>query len=212
MTETTLHTHETGQFEFSGGWLCLDFCNTADGDVNQTWTENLTRYADLVAWSHEAGVLNEEQAAHLLQTAARHPAEAARVLEAAIDLRFTIYEVFAAVAAARDPDPADLDALNAGLSHAMRHLQIVMTPDGFAWDWAPGAEPLEWLLWPVVRSAGDLLVSDRLHLIHECGGSNCSWLFVDTSRNHSRRWCDMKGCGNRAKARRHYERVRSVGE
>jgi predicted RNA-binding Zn ribbon-like protein len=58
----------------------------------------------------------------------------------------------------------------------------------------------------VVKSAGDLLISGELDNVRVCSAPDCQWLFLDTSKNHSRRWCDMKGCGNRAKVRRHYER------
>ena len=43
-------------------------------------------------------------------------------------------------------------------------------------------------------------------LVRECGASDCAWLFLDTSKNHHRRWCDMTRCGNRAKVRRFYAR------
>jgi len=52
----------------------------------------------------------------------------------------------------------------------------------------------------------DLLTSDRLSAVRECAADDCAWLFLDESRNRSRRWCDMKVCGNRQKARLHYHR------
>lgn len=68
------------------------------------------------------------------------------------------------------------------------------------------------MLWPVVASAAELLVSvEQLPLLRICGlheSGECGWLFLDETRNHTRRWCSMKDCGNRAKARRHYHRVR----
>jgi len=48
-----------------------------------------------------------------------------------------------------------------------------------------------------------LTSSQRLNQVRQCRGDNCGWLFVDGSKNHSRRWCDMRDCGNRAKVRRH---------
>src|SRR5207302_22567 len=70
-------------------------------------------------------------------------------------------------------------------------------------------ETLDRMLWPVIRSAADLLVSGEAQRVRRCASETCDWLFLDTSRNHSRRWCDMSGCGNRAKARRHYARAKA---
>ncbi len=79
---------------------------------------------------------------------------------------------------------------------------------GFRWDWVGSPVPVERLLWSVARSAGELLTASELDRIRECASDRCSWLFLDCSRSRRRRWCDMKTCGNRAKARRHYQRTR----
>ena len=145
---------------------------------------------------------------HLLQEAARRPAQAAAVLEQAIALREAIYRIFSAVAHKLPPEAADLDNLNAALSEALSRSQIIPAADGFAWDWS-GDGALDQMLWPIARSAADLLTSEEIHRIGECADDRgCGWLFLDMSRNHSRRWCDMKDCGNRAKASRHYQRQR----
>lgn len=195
---------ESTTFSFSGGWLCLDFCNTADGDIRGEWTENLREYGDLVLWGREAGSITEDEASRLLRSASERPEDADQTLQKARALRRVIYDVFSAVADAQQPQ---LSAFNTALGEAAAHVQIVTTSDNFNWDW-PG-ESLEKPLWPVIWSAAELLLSDKRALVRECGSETCSWLFLDTSRNHSRRWCDMKGCGNRAKARRHYARIKA---
>jgi predicted RNA-binding Zn ribbon-like protein len=68
------------------------------------------------------------------------------------------------------------------------------------------------MLWPIVDAAADLLVRGEPERIKTCGSATCGWLFLDLSRNRSRRWCDMKDCGNRAKARRHYARRKETPE
>ncbi|HEX6938971.1 MAG TPA: CGNR zinc finger domain-containing protein [Longimicrobiales bacterium] len=70
------------------------------------------------------------------------------------------------------------------------------------WAWRGAGEELEFPLWPVIRSAADLLASGDSRRIRVCAGPDCGWLFVDRSRNGMRRWCDMKLCGTREKARR----------
>ncbi|MBI4413448.1 MAG: CGNR zinc finger domain-containing protein, partial [candidate division NC10 bacterium] len=79
----------------------------------------------------------------------------------------------------------------------------------FAWRWTGDGQRLDRMLWAVTRSAADLLTSGELAAVRECEAETCAWLFMDRSRNRSRRWCDMKACGNRAKARRHYERKKA---
>jgi predicted RNA-binding Zn ribbon-like protein len=88
----------------------------------------------------------------------------------------------------------------------MRQLEIRKEEAGFGWAWGGPAQALDRPLWPIARSAAELLTSDDLGCIRECASETCSWLFMDCSRNQRRRWCDMSTCGNRAKARRHYRR------
>ena len=91
----------------------------------------------------------------------------------------------------------------------MARSQLVAVEGGYTWVWDEGGRALDSMLWPVARSAADLLTSGELQAVRQCAGRACGWLFLDTSRNRTRRWCDMSVCGNRAKARRHHERLRS---
>jgi predicted RNA-binding Zn ribbon-like protein len=189
------------------GWLCLDFANTLEWRATDQPTERLNDYPNLVSWAQGKGVISEGEVEHLVRSAEVHPAQASAVLNQAITLRETIYRIFSAVVAGRSPETADLAALNAALSQGMAHLRIIQTAAGFVWDWDGGEDALDQMLWPVVRSAVDLLTSKELERVGECAGDwGCGWLFLDMSRNHSRRWCSMELCGNRAKVRRHYQR------
>jgi predicted RNA-binding Zn ribbon-like protein len=196
--------------EMVGGRLCLDFANTVHSYDYDEPRDELKSYADLISWSRQAGVLTDREARRLLREAAEHPVKASAALERGKQLRNAIFRIFAAIA--RDAAPArdDLAALNLTLAEAMSRSRVVKTADGFSWGWAEeDVFGLEQMLWPIARSAADLLTSDELDRTRECGGDICTWLFMDTSKNRSRRWCDMKGCGNRAKSRRHYERKRA---
>jgi len=191
------------------GRLCLDFANTADWHASDQPEERLTSYAEFVSWSRQAGILTEKQAKRLLRQAADHPEEATAVLKWAIALREAIYEIFAAVAHGQAPQATDWTTLNAALSEMLAHSQIAPTENGFGWQWAGDEDALDRPLWSIARSAADLLTSDELQRVGQCADDRgCGWLFLDTSRNHTRRWCDIKDCGNRAKAHRHYERKR----
>jgi predicted RNA-binding Zn ribbon-like protein len=197
-------------WQLRGGRLCLDYANTADWHASDQPVERLTSYAEFVSWSRQAGVLTENQAKRLLRRAADRPEEARVVMNRAIALREAIYEIFAAVAHGQAPQATDLTALNAALSEMLTRSQIAPTETGFAWQWAGEQDTLDRPLWSVARSAADLLTSDELRRVGQCADDRgCGWLFLDTSRNHTRRWCSIKDCGNRAKAQRHYERKRS---
>jgi len=198
-------------FDLSGGALCLDFANTWS-DRGRPDTEKLRAYADLLAFASQTGQLAAGEAARLEQRAERHPREAVAALARCRELREVLYRIFSAIAARRTPPAADLERLNAALPEALSRLRIERRGARFAWTWhAPDApaQPLGAPLWPALRSAAELLTTDERRRVRECGGSDCTWLFLDRSRNRSRRWCAMQTCGNRAKARRHYRRIKS---
>ena len=190
--------------------LCLGFANTLGNRLTGHAVERLNSYGDLVAWEREQGMLSEPEAEQLAQEAARRPVEAASTLARALVLREAIYRIFSAVAGEHSPDATDMMTLNIALASALAVLHIVATEHGFAWAWSRGGEGLDRVLWPVILSTVSLLTSNALRAVRECAAPNCGWLFLDTTRNHSRRWCDMLVCGNRAKARRLYERKKQA--
>ena len=198
--------HETQTLNLKSGRLCLDFANTADWHGGDQPEERLNSYPDLVSWAERVGLLAEDEAQQLLREAARHPDDAAVVLEQAISFREALFRIFSAVAAGDSPEATDLAILNEVLSMGLGRLHIVSTSAGFGWEWTGEEDKLERMLWPVAQSAAELLTSAELVRVGRCAEDRCGWLFMDMSRNRSRRWCDMRDCGNRAKARRHYER------
>lgn len=188
-----------------GGRLCLDFVNTVDRETNGYSHEWLNQYLDLVAWGQQTQALTVEQTKHLLKTAKQQPDYAQAVFNQAIQLRETLYRIFSAISARQPPEPQDLTRFNSMLADTYTHSQLVFTGNHFVWSWTD-SHHLEYLLWQVIRSAEELLTDSLLNRVKECAGTDCGWVFLDMSRNRSRRWCDMEDCGNRAKARRHYER------
>jgi predicted RNA-binding Zn ribbon-like protein len=185
------------------GRLCLDFVNTVSGRTATSPTgrnDKLKDYADLLAWSQHADVLEAATARRLLRQAQQ--ADAAQVLRRAVKLREAIYRLCRAVLDNEAPRAADLALLNAELTHAQQHERLVFRHEQFGWQWRAGREMLDQMLWPLVWSAAEFLTTGDLSRLRECGGENCGWLFEDTSRNGSRQWCVMKECGNLAKVRR----------
>jgi predicted RNA-binding Zn ribbon-like protein len=196
-------------FESSGGALCLDFANTWS-DRGRPETDKLRDYPDLLAFALQTGLLTAGEEA-LTRRAEWDPQAATEALELARSLRETLYRTFSTVAAARAPEAADLERLNAVLPEALSHLRLERRGTDFIWAWAAQENPLEAPLWPILRSAAELLTSEERQRVRECAGSACTWLFLDHSRNRLRRWCSMETCGNRAKAHRHYRRGSEPG-
>jgi predicted RNA-binding Zn ribbon-like protein len=197
-------------FDLDAGRLCLDFANT----LSPTSGEHLASYADLLAFARQANLLTPDQADRLQRLAEEQPNAAARALQAALRLRTAVRAVFFAVADARAASEADLQVLNDFVARALAHARLVPRQTGdqtpsYGWEWA--GEDLDRPVWPITRSAVELLTNAaEVGLVRQCGGPTCEWLFLDASKNRSRQWCSMQSCGNRAKARRHYERVKAT--
>ena len=191
-----------------GGALCLDFANTVDWRTTEPPTDWLHDYEDVIRWCRYAGVLAGGQAKRLHERAASNPDDACAAFDQAVALREAIYRVFAAQSAGRPILARDLGLLNHVLTDAMAHLKLALTEGNLVWAWHNVEGLLEWPSWLIARSTADLLASERRSRVRECAGPGCGWLFLDMSRNRSRRWCDMADCGNRAKARRNYARKR----
>jgi len=198
---------EEPKFDLSGGNLCLDFANTVSHRKQpEQKHDNLTSYDELVHFAREAGVVAPQLAGQLLEVAAMRPQVRAATFEVAIKLREAIYRVFAAVARSRAPRKRDIKLIEEMASQAMTHRRLVAPGGKYRWEWkCDKNESLSYVLWPIAASAAELLTSDRVTQVRECEAKTCAWLFLDQTRNHSRRWCDMSACGNREKARRHYE-------
>ena len=194
------------RFQTIGGELCLDFANTADWHRHEEPRRMLVMYSDLVEWGRQLQILTRAEAERLLGDGEKRNKESAAVLKAAWELQDTIYHLFAARVAGKTPQEKDLNALNNIMTLTLTPQRIGYSSKKFQWEWDIADDALDQMLWHVVRSAMDLLTSEHVSRVKMCG--ECGWLFLDTSKNGSRRWCIMEVCGNRAKARRHYARSR----
>jgi len=202
---TSPGTRTAWLFELDAGVLCLDFVNT----LSSTSGEHLNGCADLVDFAHQSALLTQPRTERLHAQAVAEPAAADKVLQRAKRLRKALSGIFSAIAASKTPPASDLHALNVEVASSMAHARVVEHGDGgLAWGWS--GDGLDSMLWPIVRSAADLLTSETQRpLVRECGAGDCRWLFLDTSKNRTRQWCSMQSCGNREKARRHYQRLRT---
>ena len=195
-------------FDLSGGELCLDFANTVSNRKipSQRW-DLLDEYQDLVAFAVQSRYLSVELAREYLAISDAEPRATTRALEDARKLREAIYRIFSGYVARRQASVEDLTLIRDVVVESWEHKRLAPAGRGYLWlTMQDEGVRLESVLWPVAHSAAALLTSDRLKQVRMCDAQTCAWLFLDESRNHSRRWCDMKVCGNREKARRHYQR------
>jgi predicted RNA-binding Zn ribbon-like protein len=190
------------------GNVCLDFVNTLDDRHTQP-KELLESYADLARFGEDAGLLESRQVDRLCERSYAEPERAQQALLWGRELREAIHDVFWAIMNKRPVPPGALARLNADVQGAAGHMRLVPVKGGFEWSFDDLRE-FDSVLWPIARAAGDLLASDQLPFVRACFSKSCEWFFLDTSKNHHRRWCDMTRCGNRAKVHRFYDRQKSV--
>jgi predicted RNA-binding Zn ribbon-like protein len=190
------------EIELSGGALALDFANTVGGTHVGPTHDHLRGYGDIVRFAAIAGGLDDAAAKRLGQRAEREPVRARAVYGVGIALRESIWAVFSALASGDVPREADLDLIGDAAASGAARSRLVYDREGIGWSLPPDEDELERPLWEIARSAVELLTSGERDRIKECASATCEWVFLDQSRNRSRRWCDMSDCGNRAKARR----------
>jgi predicted RNA-binding Zn ribbon-like protein len=194
------------QFEMTGGALCLDFINTLDDRFEKQPKELLQHYVDVARFAEDTGILSDTQVDRLSALSMERPDVGQKALRAAIQMREAMHEVFWALVKNKPVPPAALIILNGYVQSAAEHLKLVPANGRLEWRFDAPSNDLAAPLWPIARSAAELLASDQAQYVRACDSETCQWLFLDTSKNHRRRWCDMTKCGNRAKARAFYDR------
>jgi predicted RNA-binding Zn ribbon-like protein len=200
-------------FQLLADHPALDFVNTLDNRFSETGPDELLpAYEDLLRFAAQLRLLSPEQARKLARDVS--PREAQRALASAIELR----EALAAVLYAR-MDGARLPAAQVAIQvpilerhfrEMAMHRALRPAKSQLIWSWAGQEQQPEIPLWKLAEAASDLLVSTEAERVKECGDPTCRWLFLDISKNHTRRWCDMKICGNRMKARRFQARAAGI--
>ena len=193
------------RFDLIAGDVCLDFVNTLDDRHSQP-KELLENYLDLARFAEDTGLLDSSHVDRLFARSEADPERAREVVKWARELREAIHDVFWAIINQRPAPPMALARLNGSVQNAAEHMRLVpVKGGGFEWKFDDSSQ-FESMLWPIARAAADLLVSDQLAYVRACSSKTCEWFFLDTSKSHHRRWCDMTRCGNRAKVQRFYER------
>lgn len=205
---TAAGTSRAGALPLVGSELAFDFTNTSSGRGGPQHVEHLRTAEHVVIWARHAKILTAGDAEYIRKGIDASPALGDRLLVRALALREVVYAIGTACAHGRRPATDDVDAL-AGVNAACIHkARLSPWEANFAWVWHPQDGIVEAILGPIALSALTMLVQTDLTRIKQCAGEHCGWLFIDTTKNKRRRWCEMEVCGNRAKQKAHRARTR----
>jgi predicted RNA-binding Zn ribbon-like protein len=197
-------------FVLDAGSLPLDLVNTLRGRATTNPREDLPTYEALLDFTTQAETLPPERVDDLRGVALSNAGAAAAVADRARAFREALYCVLDAFMTEQPVASTDLRVVNDELRAALAHTQLEPGSQHFSWTVGDAEPDLGEPLWQVARATFELLLSPDLERVRECANHDCGWLFLDLSRNRSRKWCDMSSCGNRAKVRRFREREAHV--
>jgi predicted RNA-binding Zn ribbon-like protein len=211
MAKTKPDRRQPPSFELIAGNVCLDFINTLDERPSGQPKELLKNYYDLARFGEDTGILTPEQLDCFYEMVHLMPDETEEAMRRARNLREALHDVFSALMNQQRAPQLAMDRLNANLHEAALHSRLIQPETAQAegrlqWRFENMKSSFSAMLWPIARAAGELLSSSDVARVRTCSSATCQWFFLDTSKNHQRRWCDMKVCGNRAKVRNFYAR------
>jgi predicted RNA-binding Zn ribbon-like protein len=196
-------------FKLFAGQPALELVNTLDMRFSAGTIELLPAYGDFLRLVTQLRLLTPEQARRLGRTVGEKDAQ--RVLSSAIELREALASFLYGRIDGGQPKASQVERLEKHFHAAALRRRLSPADGQLVWTWSGVERQAEIPLWKLAQAASELLVSGEVELVKDCGDPTCRWLFLDTSKNHTRRWCDMKTCGNRMKARRHQARYQDSG-
>jgi predicted RNA-binding Zn ribbon-like protein len=192
-----------------GGMAVLDFLNTCNGRRPDTClgevVDKLLSLEDVVYWFHHAGLITAEEQAHYLSLVPSSPFQQSSAFKQVISFRESLYLLFLPIAEGKRIDEDSLELLDRTLISTAVCRVLVPTSHAAFWGWRHATtldEMTASLLGRLAIQAADLLTSSQLNRMKVCATLSCDWLFLDTSKNGRRRWCQMNICGSREKAKK----------
>lgn len=187
-----------------GGWLCLDFINTVHDRTVENPFDYISDYGKFLEWSVKVEALSASEKKMIESKAGENEKESDRVHNSVIKARDILYDYFHAIAQNKTPTDGSQARFNSLLRQVMNQIELKVQDDlEVRQQWADTSDP-SYPLYSVIKSAYDLLTMGKLDRVKECGA--CGWLFLDQSKNRSRKWCSMENCGSNVKAKRYYHR------
>ena len=201
-------------FRLVGGHPVLDLVNTvAPRAAGVEPSEALNDVTDLLIWARRVELVDPAESNGVARAWRATPATGPQALRATIEIREASYAVLAGrLGVARAPSAdAALERLTLHWSAAAARCRLG-PDDNAAARLVVGTLPALVIPDRLAHAAIELLTRADLERMRVCptedGG--CGWLFLDHSRNGSRRWCAMEDCGSQAKSRRLTERRRGL--
>jgi predicted RNA-binding Zn ribbon-like protein len=188
--------------------LCLSYANTLSWRGSEAPTEALKDLADLLGWLEKSAGVGAALIHETKSWSRDHQKKAARLFADSLALREAIFRIFSAFAVGQPAHDRDFAALKTALAEAPPRSELARSDGRYAWRIERPRPAASNLLVPVLWSAADLLLNAEHRRIRQCANEKCLWLFLDESKSGTRRWCEMASCGNRAKAQRHYSRIK----
>ena len=196
------HEKEARVFQLVGGHPALDLVNTLDWRFREEGTEELlTSYVDVLSFAEQSELLTAAEVRRL-ERAPGTEQDRRAWLSAVRALREALAEVLYARLDEKKPADAAVRTLERFFKQAQAGRTLRWGGDGFEWGWLAAGADHDLALLKLAQSAEELVTGEKIDQLRACAKPDCRWLFLDTSKNHTRRWCDMKLCGNRMKARR----------
>jgi predicted RNA-binding Zn ribbon-like protein len=196
-----------GSLALIGGELAFDFTNTSSGRGWPTHQEHLRSAQNVVDWAQHAKLLGPADFEWLQAAVSANPRLGERMLQRALELRENIFAIAFEIAAGRPAPKPHVDKLTQTHAACLACAKLTLIEGRYFWSWTPRESAIEAVLGPIALSALTTLTQADLSRVKQCQGDKCGWLFFDTTKNKSRRWCEMEVCGNRAKQRRHSARI-----
>lgn len=206
MIENKKHS---GNLTLLGGKKCLDFINTLDWRGKDRPVEYLNSFEDFIRWAAYVKIINPKEEKYFSKQAVMNIKKAEEALKITIELRELLHKMFLYIQHENRIQKQNLSRLNGFLQKAYISTVIKPSLSGFELEAGADKTTLTGLLNPIVWDAVNLLTSEDRLRVKSCADTTCGWMFFDISKNKSRQWCDMKSCGNRAKARKFYQQKKS---
>ncbi len=192
------------------GNASLDLVNSGYGMVPGEIVERLHSYTDFLTLACRHGIIHQQTSITLQDEANRNPELAANALNEVKYVRKVLYTIFSTLANRGKIDQEVLATFNQYLADTLAHRKISISGVKLFRDWSVQDGDLSQVLRHYVLSAYEILTGSKNIFIKQCG--RCTWLFLDESKNHRRKWCDMKVCGSSDKAKRYYIKRKQLGQ
>ncbi|QMU29097.1 CGNR zinc finger domain-containing protein [Adhaeribacter radiodurans] len=198
------HQNTIETIPFDGGVLCLDFINTIRNRKVTSLHNYLATYQNFIIWCSRIQQWPEEWLNNLYTYSQEQPAKAKVALHNILATRENMYAIFSAIAAEAIPDAGEIAIFNQHLTTALSQVALTFENTQYTVLVRMQENDLERPLKTILYSAYQTLTQTDRKKIKEC--AECGWLFLDTTKNGKRQWCNPGYCGSTSKARRYYHR------